>query len=189
MSKTTEKISHLFIDGPNIDATLGNSILGHKPMPRERPRWNLVLAAAQAHHGVEQPCFVLNGDKFDFLRAPFYRALKLMRYDVATPMTREWCDHEGQDPVDEFIKYQIEDLAPLVETGEVEGVLIASHDHGFAPALRMILAAGGFVRVVGFKEWMAPALVELESEGAVLLDLEHDFCAFNVNLDRPRFAA
>ena len=34
----------VLIDGENIDATLGSSILGRRPQPDERPRWDRILA-------------------------------------------------------------------------------------------------------------------------------------------------
>ena len=38
-----ERQTYLLIDGENIDATLGNSILGRRPRPEERPRWDRLL--------------------------------------------------------------------------------------------------------------------------------------------------
>jgi len=34
--------SYLLVDGENIDATLGTSILGARPAPEQRPRWDRV---------------------------------------------------------------------------------------------------------------------------------------------------
>ena len=36
--------TYLLVDGENIDATLGMSVLGRRPEPEERPRWDRVLA-------------------------------------------------------------------------------------------------------------------------------------------------
>jgi uncharacterized protein len=36
----------VLVDGENIDATLGNSLLGRRPLPEERPRWERVTAYA-----------------------------------------------------------------------------------------------------------------------------------------------
>ena len=38
----SERTTHLLVDGENIDATLGISVLGHRPAPEERPRWERV---------------------------------------------------------------------------------------------------------------------------------------------------
>ena len=52
----------LLVDGENIDATLGGSLLGRRPAPEERPRWDRVLEHARA--AWDQPVrglFFLNG--------------------------------------------------------------------------------------------------------------------------------
>lgn len=52
----------LLVDGENIDATLGGSLLGRRPAPEERPRWDRVRDHAAAVW--EQPVrglFFLNG--------------------------------------------------------------------------------------------------------------------------------
>jgi hypothetical protein len=38
----------LLVDGENIDTTLGVSLLGRRPAPEERPRWDRVLDYARA---------------------------------------------------------------------------------------------------------------------------------------------
>src|SRR3954453_23524040 len=38
----------LLVDGENIDATLGGSVLGRRPEPEERPRWDRVRDYARA---------------------------------------------------------------------------------------------------------------------------------------------
>src|SRR3978361_478674 len=38
----------LLVAGENIDATLGGSILGRRPAPEERPRWDRVREYARA---------------------------------------------------------------------------------------------------------------------------------------------
>src|SRR6476469_3421123 len=35
--------TYVLVDGENIDATLGGSILGRRPQPAERPRWERLL--------------------------------------------------------------------------------------------------------------------------------------------------
>ncbi|TPJ32043.1 nuclease, partial [Mesorhizobium sp. B2-6-6] len=39
----SERTTYLLIDGENIDATLGTSILQRRPQPDERPRWKRLL--------------------------------------------------------------------------------------------------------------------------------------------------
>src|SRR6186997_2274923 len=41
------RMTYLLVDGENIDATLGTSILGRRPRPEERPRWDRLLEWAE----------------------------------------------------------------------------------------------------------------------------------------------
>ncbi len=43
----------LLVDGENIDATLGGSLLGRRPAPEERPRWDRVREHTYAIDGSE----------------------------------------------------------------------------------------------------------------------------------------
>ena len=43
----SERTTHLLVDGENIDATLGGSVLGRRPHPEERPRWNRLIEHAE----------------------------------------------------------------------------------------------------------------------------------------------
>ena len=40
-------LTYVLVDGENIDATLGTSILGRRPQPDERPRWDRLLSFAR----------------------------------------------------------------------------------------------------------------------------------------------
>lgn len=188
LSKTPLR-AHFFVDGPNIDATFGNGVLGRKPLSHERSRWDRVNHIARTRFGADGSWFVLNGDTFTFERTAFYRCLRQFKFEVPTPKRAEWCRADDQDPVDEYIKERLRIAAILIENRELSGVLIATHDGGYAPALRKIIEVGGSVAVVGFREWFAPELVELRASGANLLDLEDDFGAFDNPLDRPDIAA
>lgn len=44
MIATSAVPTYLLVDGENIDATLGMSVLGRRPEPEERPRWDRVLS-------------------------------------------------------------------------------------------------------------------------------------------------
>jgi uncharacterized protein len=46
-----ERTTYVLVDGENIDATLGTSILGRRPRPEERPRWERLLRFAERTHG------------------------------------------------------------------------------------------------------------------------------------------
>ena len=47
------RTTYLLVDGENIDATLGTSILGRRPRPEERPRWDRLLQFARDRWGQE----------------------------------------------------------------------------------------------------------------------------------------
>ena len=53
-----QDVTYLLVDGENIDATLGNGILGGvRPTPEQRPRWERVREFAANLWGV--PCRAL----------------------------------------------------------------------------------------------------------------------------------
>ena len=47
----TGRRTYVLVDGENIDATLGGSLLGRRPTPEERPRWERVTQYAEAAWG------------------------------------------------------------------------------------------------------------------------------------------
>ena len=52
--------TYLLVDGENIDATLGMSVLNRRPHPEERPRWQRVLAHVERAWGQPvRPLFFL----------------------------------------------------------------------------------------------------------------------------------
>ena len=72
------RVTYLVIDGENLDATLGVNLLGHRPAPDERPRWERVLEFAQRRWS--QPVkalFFLNASSGN-LPMPFIQALTAM---------------------------------------------------------------------------------------------------------------
>ncbi len=179
--------THLFVDGPNLDATLGKGVLDRKPSPQERPRWDRAAQVARSRYGMQRAEFVLNGDRFSegLGSAAFYRFLKSNKLNPMTPKREDWCTEADEDPVDEFIKRRLSDCARLIASDQLDGVLIVTHDQGYSTHLGELLEMGGSVGIVCFVEWLAPALVELRNRGALILDLERDFGAFDHRLDRP----
>lgn len=172
--------ARLFVDGPNMDMVLGSNILGRRPWPEERPRWNRVADFARGKLQVAKPTFVLNGNQFangSTGLLAFRLALRdHMGYDVSCP-----CG-DGTDPVDQYILQQLKTIA---RSEEPCSVAVMTHDHGYAPDLRKIMALGATVWVIGFPEEMSPQLLALRSRGAIILDLEHDLSAFDIPLPRP----
>ena len=48
------RTTYVLVDGENIDATLGTSILGRRPRPEERPRWERLLHRLGSRLGLYQ---------------------------------------------------------------------------------------------------------------------------------------
>src|SRR3954464_4416086 len=155
----------LLVDGENIDATLGGSVLGRRPAPEERPRWDRVRDYARALW--EQPVrglFFLNASSN--VPMPFVQALTALEFrPVLLSGTSD------VKVVDVAIQRTLEALA---ERGHGD-VLLASHDGDFAEALAPLLRDGGRrVGVIGFRELVSTALGDLAADGLELFDLEDD---------------
>ena len=177
MSASAPAETFLLVDGENIDATLGGSLLGRRPAPEERPRWDRVRDHARAVW--EQPVrglFYLNAS--GNLPMAFVQALTAL--DFRPVLLSGPSDVKV---VDVAIQRTLEALAER-ESGDV---LLASHDGDFAPQVAELLAGGGRrVGVIGFRELMSNALADLDAEGLELFDLEDDIGAFTVALPRVR---
>ena len=142
--------SLVLVDGPNIDCVLGKCVLARQPGRTERPRWDRILQTCAAWFGAGRELFVLNPLRFAEQTdrvAPFYRFLVMTGWEVP-PAASFGVYAKGADPVDEFIKDTIHDSLPDVLSGRVSNVVVVSHDHGYAPVLREVLAAGGSVTVL-----------------------------------------
>jgi uncharacterized protein len=167
----------LLVDGENIDATLGGSLLGRRPAPEERPRWDRVLDHARTTW--DQPArglFFLNGSQH--VPMSFVQALAALDY---RPVVLS--GPSDVKVVDVAIQRTLEALAER-GTGDV---LLASHDGDFAEQVAALLSAPQRrVGLLGFRELISTALVELTADGLELFDLEDDVGAFTVSLPRMR---
>jgi uncharacterized protein len=168
--------TYLVVDGENIDATLGSSILGGRPSPDQRPRWERVLGFAQQRWG--QPVkglFFLNASG-GTMPMSFVQAL------VAIGFTPVPLAGDGTEKVvDVGIQRMLDAVA---EHGG--DVLLASHDGDFAPQVDRLLDQGRRVGLLGFREFVSTTLSSLASQGLQMYDLENDVAAFNVVLPRLR---
>ncbi|QEC49289.1 NYN domain-containing protein [Baekduia soli] len=167
----------LLVDGENIDATLGGSLLGRRPAPEERPRWDRVLEHARSVW--DQPVrglFFLNGS--GHLPMSFVQALAALDYRpvlLSGPAEVKVVDVAIQRTLDALAQRAAGD------------VLLASHDGDFAPQVAALLTdPGRRVGVLGFRELISGALAELTADGLALYDLEDDVGAFTVTLPRVR---
>ena len=170
----------LLVDGENIDATLGGSLLGRRPAPEERPRWDRVRD--HARDTWEQPVrglFFLNGS--NHLPMAFVQALAALEF---RPVLLS--GPADVKVVDLAIQRTLDALAGREGGGDV---LLASHDGDFAPQLATLLRdEQRRVGVLGFRELVSSALQELVPAGLELFDLEDDVGAFTVALPRLRIS-
>jgi uncharacterized protein len=167
----------LLVDGENIDATLGGSLLGRRPAPEERPRWDRVREFAR--DAWDQPVrglFFLNAT--GHVPMPFVQALTALEYRpvlLSGPSDVKVVDLAIQRT-----------LGALVQRGHGDA-LLASHDGDFAEAVGALLRdRARRVGVIGFRELVSTALGDLAADGLQLFDLEDDVGAFTVALPRVR---
>ena len=169
-------LTYLLIDGENLDATLGTSILGRRPAPEERPRWDRVKAFAEELWGHEvRPLFFINASSGE-LPMPFLQALNAM--GLRPVLLRGPSDVKV---VDVGIERTLEAL--LDRPGDV---ILGSHDGDFVEAMGELLDGDRRVAVLGFRELISSSYEPLLAEGLTFLDLEVDAKAFNVQLPRMR---
>ena len=163
----------MLVDGENIDATLGSTILGHKPDPNERPRWERVIDFARRLWGQEVTgLFFLNASN-GHLPGPFVSALQGIGFrPVALSGDRD------EKVVDIGIQRTLEAIV-----GRDADVLLGTHDKDFIPQVEQLLASGTRVDLVGFPELVSGAYADLD---VTVHDLETEVNAFNTSLPRVR---
>lgn len=168
--------TYLLVDGENIDATLGMSVLGHRPHPDERPRWDRIREFAGALWG--QPVtalFFLNASSGQMPMA-FVQALIAMDYRPL-PLSGEG----DEKVVDIGIQRTLDAIA-----ARPGNVLLASHDADFAAHLGTLLDGERRVGVLGFREFVSLELSGLTEQGLTVYDLEDEVGAFRTVLPRVR---
>src|SRR6188472_189852 len=132
------RTTYVLIDGENIDATLGTSILGRRPRPEERPRWERLLQFAQEQWG--QPAhglFFLAAN--NELPMAFVQALLAIGY---RPIALS--GGAGEKVVDIAIQRTLAEIR-----NRDADVLLISNDGDFVDQVRDLLD-GRRVGVVGF---------------------------------------
>ena len=162
----------VLIDGENIDATLGSSILGRRPQPDERPRWDRILAVLAAQWNQQtRGLFFLNASTN--LPMSFIQALLALGYQPI-PLSGD----ADEKVVDIAIQRTLQTLRD--RAGDV---VLVSHDGDFVDDLAM-LADGRRLGVLGFTEFRNAAFGEIP--GIQFFDLEYDVHAFDAQLPRVR---
>lgn len=166
--------TYVLVDGENIDATLGTSILGRRPRPEERPRWERLLQFARDRWEQDAAgLFFLAAN--NELPMAFVQALLAMGF---RPVALS--GNPGVKVVDIAIQ------RTLVELGNrAADVLLVSNDGDFVGELGDLLD-GRRVGVVGFREFRNQGYRELVEHGLESFDLEYDVQAFNERLPRVR---
>jgi len=170
--------TYLLVDGENIDATLGNHLLGgRRPTPEERPRWERVRSFAGTAFEEQdvKALFFLNASSGN-LPMTFVQALIALDYRPI-PLS----GGPGEKVVDIGIQRTLEALA-----GRPGDVLLASHDGDFLPHIGALLDGTRRVGVVGFREYLSSGYTALTDRGLQLFDLEDDTRCFTVALPRVR---
>ncbi|TIC81582.1 NYN domain-containing protein [Nocardioides sp. GY 10127] len=178
----SERRTVVLVDGENIDATLGNSLLGRRPNPEERPRWERVIHFAEKLW--DQPVvglFFLNASA-GHMPTPFIQALLAIGYRPVPLSGRP-----DQKVVDIGIQRTLDELTARANDPESEAVptdvLLVSHDGDFAPQSEALLGTGARMGLVALREFCSTALTSL---GMTLYDLEDDVNAFRSPLPRVR---
>lgn len=163
--------TYLLVDGENIDATLGNSILGRRPRPDERPRWDRVLEWAEQafDQDVTGLFFLAAGTE---LPTSFVQALLAIGYRPV-PLSGEG----------KVVDIAIQRTAEALVDREADVVLV-SHDGDFVDQVTALCDGTRQVAIVAFNEFVNHAFRSLP--GLRLIDLEHDVRAFNERLPRVR---
>ncbi|HEX6246225.1 MAG TPA: NYN domain-containing protein [Nocardioidaceae bacterium] len=168
------RTTYVLVDGENIDATLGSSILGRRPRPDERPRWERLLEFARESWG--QPAtglFFLAAN--NELPMPFVQALLAIGY---RPIALS--GGSDQKVVDIAIQRTLAELRH-----RDADVLLVSNDSDFVEELGDLLD-GRRAGIVGFTEFRSHAFAQLAQHGLESFDLEYDVHAFNERLPRVR---
>jgi uncharacterized protein len=169
----SERRCWVLVDGENIDATLGGSILGRRPQPEERPRWDRLLTFvterwAQPSRGL----FFLNASSH--LPMPFVQALLALGY-TPVPLSGD----ADEKVVDIAIQRTLRTLAD-----RDDDVVLVSHDRDFVDDLAALVGSGRRVGVIAFTEFRSAELGAIP--GLELFDLEYDAGAFDAPLPRVR---
>lgn len=177
MADDDGRVTYLLIDGENIDATLGMSVLGRRPQPEERPRWEQVRDyAAQVWGQPVTALFFLNASSGQ-LPMGFISALLAMEY---RPIPLSGASHEKV--VDIGIQRTLD--AIIDRPGDV---LLASHDRDFASHMEALMDdADRRVGILGFREFISSEFGELTDDGLELHDLEDEVGCFTAPLPRVR---
>jgi uncharacterized protein len=167
--------TYLLVDGENIDATLGTSILGRRPRPEERPRWDRLLQFARERFDQDAVGLFFLAANTE-LPMSFVQALLSIGFRPI-PLSGA----ANQKVVDIAIQRT---MSALVDRDD--DVLLVSNDGDFVEGIEELVDGSRRVGVVGFTEFRHHEFVALSGRGLELIDLEYDVEAFTTPLPRVR---
>ena len=169
-------VTYLLVDGENLDATLGVNVLGHRPAPDDRPRWERVVEFTRRQWGRPvKALFFINATSGD-LPMPFLQALTAMGLRPI-PLSGP----PGVKVVDVGIQRTLEAISK-----RDAAVMLGSHDVDFLPQLQVLLDGSRQVGLLAFREYVSSRYADLVDAGLQVFDLEDDAGAFNKVLPRLR---
>ncbi|TWG90849.1 uncharacterized protein L615_008800000040 [Nocardioides sp. J9] len=171
----TARTTHVLVDGENIDATLGTSILGRRPRPEERPRWERLLQFVERRWGQQANGLFFLAANAE-LPMSFVQALLAIGFKPI-PLS----GGPGQKVVDIAIQRT---LVALAERDD--DVVLVSNDGDFLDQVEDLLDDERRVGLMGFSEFRNAGFAQLASRGLEFFDLEYDVNAFNERLPRVR---
>ena len=174
MTAESERTTYVLIDGENIDATLGTSILGRRPRPEERPRWERLLQFSRERWGQQAIGLFFLAANTE-LPMTFVQALLAIGYRPV-PLS----GGPGEKVVDIAIQRTLAEL----RRREAD-VLLVSNDGDFVEDMEGLLD-GRRLGVIGFTEFRNHAFATLVRRGLEVFDLEYDAQVFTERLPRVR---
>jgi uncharacterized protein len=174
MTRDPDRTTYVLIDGENIDATLGASILGRRPQPNERPRWDRILSFAESTWRQPTKGLFFLAVK-DEMPMSFIQALISLGY---RPIPLTGGPHEKV--VDLAIQRTLD---ALVE--RADDLMLVSNDGDFLPQMQRLLD-GRRVGLLAFNEFKNSGFTALVDRGLQFFDLEYDVAAFTERLPRLR---
>jgi putative heme uptake system protein len=170
---TDSRTTWVLVDGENIDATLGASILGRRPQPDERPRWDrLVSFSERVWAQPAQGVFFLNASAG--IPMPFVQALKAMDY-VVVPLSG--------GPDEKIVDIAIQRTLRAMRDRDAD-VMLVSHDGDFLHDLSDLIGSPRRVGIAAFSEFRNAGFASIP--GLEKFDLEYDARVFDAPLPRIR---
>ena len=172
----SEVLTYLLVDGENIDATLGTSILGRRPQPDERPRWDRLIAfAREAWDQDVKGLFFLNASTT--MPMSFIQALNALGFQPV-PLS-------GDSDV-KVVDVAIQKTLRAIKDRDAD-VMLVSHDGDFLEEVEALLEDDDRrVGLMAFREFRNSGFTALEADGLESFDLEYDVKAFTSALPRIR---